>query len=60
MTIEHDEETLVAEGIEQFLLPKAIIQRVIATRCEGFLINKESKEAFTNAATLFISFLTSA
>ena len=54
------ESEVTNEGIDSFLLPKAIVQRIIAMNTDNALINKESKEIFAQAATLFISFLTSA
>jgi histone H3/H4 len=48
-----------AVSIEEFDLPKTIINRVLKTKLpEGVLFQKEAKIAFSKSGTVFINFIT--
>lgn len=60
MKIAMETEDSCNNGIDSYLLPRSIVNRIVVSNSDNVLINKESKEFFVHASTLFISYLTSA
>ena len=55
-----NEDSSSDQCLGSFLLPKAIVKRIIASATQNALFSKESKDLCTAAATLFVSYLTAA